>query len=193
MVHLNLAERGSVYRKAVLLAATKLVGGRVLLHLHAAQIVQFHASMGASRQGAAALDVPQCRSLRCPGRGLAPLGDRHVRGAAEPHRQSSTTVCRQRSRGPATLPDDGRFRLLFVGNLLERKGVKDLLRAVAMPSIKARDIESDHGGRRPGRDVSRPMAAEPWHRRSRHIHRMGQPGRCPYPDGQCRRIDPAGL
>ena len=46
VVHLNLAERGSVYRKGVLLAATKLVGGRVLLHLHAAQIVQFHGSTG---------------------------------------------------------------------------------------------------------------------------------------------------
>ena len=46
VVHLNLAERGSVYRKGVLLAATKLVGGRVPLHLHAAQIVQFHGSTG---------------------------------------------------------------------------------------------------------------------------------------------------
>src|ERR1700743_3853981 len=46
VVHLNLAERGSVYRKAALLAATKLAGGRVLLHLHAAQIVQFHDAMG---------------------------------------------------------------------------------------------------------------------------------------------------
>src|SRR6201994_4503524 len=46
VVHLNLADRGSVFRKAVLLGAAKLAGGRVLLHLHAAQIVQFHGSMG---------------------------------------------------------------------------------------------------------------------------------------------------
>src|SRR6185437_682559 len=45
VVHLNLAERGSFYRKAAVLAAAKLAGGRVLLHLHAAQIVQFHGSM----------------------------------------------------------------------------------------------------------------------------------------------------
>ena len=48
VVHLNLAERGSVYRKAVLMGATKLAGGRVLLHLHAAQLVQSHATTGRS-------------------------------------------------------------------------------------------------------------------------------------------------
>jgi glycosyltransferase involved in cell wall biosynthesis len=35
---------------------------------------------------------------------------------------------------------------LFVGNLLERKGVKDLLQAFAIPSLRARDIELTMAG-----------------------------------------------
>jgi glycosyltransferase involved in cell wall biosynthesis len=45
-----------------------------------------------------------------------------------------------------TAPNDGRFRLLFVGNLLERKGVKDLLHAFAAPSLRTRDIELTMAG-----------------------------------------------
>jgi glycosyltransferase involved in cell wall biosynthesis len=53
----------------------------------------------------------------------------------------------------------GGFGLLFVGNLLERKGVKDLLRAFATPAIKARDIHLTMAGGGPV-DTYRAMAAD---------------------------------
>ncbi|HEY0424814.1 MAG TPA: glycosyltransferase family 4 protein [Rhodopila sp.] len=139
VVHLNLAERGSVYRKAVLLAATKLVGGRVLLHLHAAQIVQFHASMG--RTGQALLRWMFRSADHC-----VVLGEVWRRWvidtfAVRPNRigviYNGVPATVARARG---LRDDGRFRVLFVGNLLERKGVSDLLRAIAMPCMMARGV-----------------------------------------------------
>jgi len=139
VVHLNLAERGSVYRKAVLLAATKLAGGRVLLHLHAAQIVQFHGSMGP--MGRALLRWMFRSADHC-----VVLGEVWRRWVIDTFAVRPSRVGIVYNGVPATMPtprtrpDDGRFNLLFVGNLLERKGVKDLLHAFAMPSIKARNI-----------------------------------------------------
>ena len=156
VVHLNLAERGSVYRKAVLLAATKLAGGRVLLHLHAAQIVQFHDSMGGTGRGL----------LRWMFRGAdrcVVLGEVWRRWAmdtfgVDPNRIGiiyngvPATVAKPRTPQP-----DAPFRLLFVGNLLERKGVSDLLRAFA--SLRAHRIELTMAGGGPV-ETYRTLAAD---------------------------------
>ena len=154
VVHLNLAERGSVYRKAVLLAATRLVGGRVLLHLHAAQIVQFYESMGPTGRGL----------LRWMFRGAdhcVVLGEVWRRWvidtfAVPPCRISVIYNGVPATVGPLRQPlGDEPFRLLFVGNLLERKGVKDLLRAFA--AIKDHDITLTMAGGGPV-DTYRAMA-----------------------------------
>ena len=145
VVHLNLAERGSVYRKAVLLAATKLAGGRALLHLHAAQIVQFHASLGPA--GRMLLrwmfrSADHCVVLgEVWRRWVADTFDVRPNQISVVYNGVPATVAK-----PRTAPVDGRFRLLFVGNLLERKGVKDLLQAFAIPSLRARDIELTMAG-----------------------------------------------
>jgi glycosyltransferase involved in cell wall biosynthesis len=145
VVHLNLAERGSVYRKAVLLAATRLAGGRTLLHLHAAQIVQFHASMGPA--GRMLLRWMFHTADHC-----VVLGEVWRRWVADTFDIRSNRISVVYNGVPATaarprtVPDDGRFRLLFVGNLLERKGVKDLLQAFTAPSLRARNIELTMAG-----------------------------------------------
>lgn len=158
VVHLNLAERGSVYRKAVLLAATKLVGGRVLLHLHAAQIVQFHGSMGVA--GKALLRWMFRSADHC-----VVLGEVWRRWVIDTFEVRPAQISIIYNGVPATVAEprstsrDGRFRLLFVGNLLERKGVKELLRAIASPVIQARDIHLTMAGGGPV-DVYRSMAAD---------------------------------
>ena len=157
VVHLNLAERGSVYRKAALIAATKLAGGRVLLHLHAAQIVQFHGAMNMAGRGL-------IRWMFQSADQIVVLGEVWRRWVVETFgiRQARITIVY--NGVPATVapprgdPGSGRFRLLFVGNLLERKGVADLLRAVARPEILARDIELTLAGGGPV-ETYRAMAA----------------------------------
>jgi glycosyltransferase involved in cell wall biosynthesis len=145
VVHLNLAERGSVYRKAVLLGATKLVGGQALLHLHAAQIVQFHASMGPA--GRMLLRWMFRSADHC-----VVLGEVWRRWVADTFDVRPNQISVVYNGVPATAakertaPVDGRFRLLFVGNLLERKGVKDLLQAFASPSLRVRNIELTMAG-----------------------------------------------
>lgn len=158
VVHLNLAERGSVYRKAVLLAATKLAGGSVLLHLHAAQIVQFHGSMGPA--GRALLRWMFRTADHC-----VVLGDVWKRWVIDTFDVRPSQVSIVYNGVPATIQTshpprhNGPFHLLFVGNLLERKGVKDLLRAFATPAIKARDIRLTIAGGGPV-DAYRAMAAD---------------------------------
>ena len=182
VVHLNLAERGSVYRKAALLAATRLVGGRVLLHLHAAQIVQFHDSMGAT--GRALLRWMFHSADQC-----VVLGEVWRHWVAETFGVKPSRISIIYNGVPATVaPPDatdragGRpFRLLFVGNLLERKGVVGPaagVRRVAGPQCRA-----DDGGRRTGRYLSG-AGGRTGHRRPRPLHRLGQPGRGARADGR---------
>jgi glycosyltransferase involved in cell wall biosynthesis len=140
VVHLNLAERGSVYRKAILLAAAKAAGGGVLLHLHAAQIVRLHGSM--NRFGRLLLRWMFRSADHC-----IVLGEVWRRWVIDTFDVSPSAISVIYNGVPATIapnriiPADGRFRLLFVGNLLERKGVADLLRAFATPSVQAHDID----------------------------------------------------
>ena len=158
VAHLNLAERGSVYRKAALIAATKLAGGRVLLHLHAAQIVQFHGTMNGAGK----------RLVRWMFRSadhVVVLGEVWRRWVADTFDIRPSKISVVYNGVPATaakartVPDDGRFRVLFVGNLLERKGVADLLRAFASPALQGRDMELTMAGGGPI-DLYRAMAAQ---------------------------------
>lgn len=135
VTHLNLAERGSVYRKAVLLAATKLAGGRVLLHLHAAQIRQFHQTLGGPGKALLGWMFRSADHTVVLGevwRGWVAdtFGVRPQRISIVYNGVPAIAVTRRTAPG---------FRLLFVGNLLERKGVADLLRAFASPAIQARE------------------------------------------------------
>jgi len=135
VVHLNLAERGSVYRKAVLLFAAKMTGARVLLHLHAAQIVALHDTM--SPAGRSLL-----RSMFRSADTVVVLGDVWRRWVIDTFQLSPQAVSVIRNGVPATTtpriprPPGAPFRLLFLGNLLQRKGVADLLHALALPSLR---------------------------------------------------------
>lgn len=158
VVHLNLAERGSVYRKATLLAAAKLAGGRVLLHLHAAQIRQFHDAMGPTGQR-------MMRWMFQSADHVVVLGEVWRDWVADTFGVRPGQISIVYNGVPSTPPlprgesTNGRFRLLFVGNLLERKGVTDLLRALARPEMKARAIELTMAGG--GRiDTYKDMAAQ---------------------------------
>lgn len=158
VVHVNLAERGSFYRKAAILAAAKLAGGRVLLHLHAAQIVQFHAAMNG-------LGRRLMRWTFQSADHVVVLGDVWRQWVSETFDVRPGRISVVYNGVPATplaqrtAPQDGRFRLLFVGNLLERKGVADLLRAFARPELRGRDIELTMAGGGPV-DQYKAMAAE---------------------------------
>jgi glycosyltransferase involved in cell wall biosynthesis len=132
IVHLSLAERGSVIRKGILLLVARLCGVRVLLHLHAGHIIAFYDGASAPmrfllrrmfRSASHCVVLGELwrgwvvRAMGIPAHAVTVV-DNGVPVAPVPHE-------------PA--PDGASFRLLFLGNLLEPKGIGDLLEALARP------------------------------------------------------------
>jgi glycosyltransferase involved in cell wall biosynthesis len=139
IVHVNLAERGSIYRKGAILFLSKLVGAKVLLHLHAAQIIDSYSTTG--WLGRVMLRQMFARADRSLVLGML-WRDWAIRVLkAPPHR-----IAVLRNSVPENaLPHIPRepnapFRLLFLGNLVERKGVSDLLHALALPELAGLDV-----------------------------------------------------
>lgn len=133
-VHVNMAERLSVFRKGAIVGVSRLLGIPVVLHLHAAQLHHFYRK----------LPTP----LQAFTRWIFSLAD-HCLVLGETSRDfviNELKVAPEKidvviNGVPApTLPrrirhrEDPR-RILFLGNLSERKGVSDLLHALALPGL----------------------------------------------------------
>jgi glycosyltransferase involved in cell wall biosynthesis len=139
-VHVNMAERLSLFRKGAVIVTCRALGVPVVLHLHAAQLHHFYGGLPRPLQaltrwvfslpasvvvlGSAArkfviedLDVE-------PGR-----VDIVINGVPEPTHA-------RRIAGESAMQ-----RVLFLGNLSERKGVSDLLLALALPGLDTAKLE----------------------------------------------------
>jgi glycosyltransferase involved in cell wall biosynthesis len=133
-VHVNSAERLSLMRKVALLGFCRIVGVPTVLHLHAAQLPAMYASLPRSGRALVrrAFSWPEC---------VIALGDTAARFVTgELHVQPAKVRIVINGVPEPVVPrrKDGRgdvFRLLFVGNLSDRKGVPDLLRALTEPSL----------------------------------------------------------
>jgi glycosyltransferase involved in cell wall biosynthesis len=132
-VHVNLATRMSLFRKGAIIAACRAVGVPVVLHLHA-DMQRYYAALPAILQRmtqwifAMATSVvvigPVARhfviqALRVPAKRVA-IVINGVPDAAEPRRKPQP---------------GGPQRMLFLGNLSERKGLSVLLRALSKPGF----------------------------------------------------------
>ncbi|MGZ5180620.1 MAG: glycosyltransferase family 4 protein [Ramlibacter sp.] len=132
-VHVNMAERLDFVRESLVLVACKLLGIPAVLHLHAAQLHHSYRRFPAPLRALVRwiFSLPQCcvvlgqvsadfvtRELHVPPQRVEIV----INGVPEPQ------VAR-RARTPA-VP-----RLLFVGNLSDRKGVPELLEALAHPAL----------------------------------------------------------
>ncbi len=131
LLHLNMAERGSIFRKGVMLLAAKPFGMRTVLHLHAAEIIPMFERIPGRRRFlvrrvflaadriivlgevwrqwlVSTVGVPADR-IEVVHNGVPDFSGRHVpRAEGEP------------------------FRILFLGNLHARKGLADLLAGLAL-------------------------------------------------------------
>jgi glycosyltransferase involved in cell wall biosynthesis len=133
-VHVNMAERLSLLRKAIIVVASRALGLPVVLHLHAAQLHHFYRSLPRPIRALTrwVFSLPSaCIVLGEAGRRFVTeeLGVPHekveivINGVPQPSRPRRVqTACQSR-------------RILFVGNLSERKGISDLLRALALPAF----------------------------------------------------------
>jgi glycosyltransferase involved in cell wall biosynthesis len=133
-VHVNVAERLSLIRKAALMLTCKLAGVPVVLHLHAAQLHHTYRAMGAIGQRLVRWMFSLPDSCIVLGQGAADFVTRELHVPADQVEIVINGVPDPRLRPAAGRKGDVP-RILFLGNLSERKGVSDLLRALAQPAL----------------------------------------------------------
>jgi glycosyltransferase involved in cell wall biosynthesis len=144
LLHIHVAERASLVRKGLVALVARAVGVPVLLHLHAAEIKPFYDHLpGIGRWLARGVfrRADLCVVLGTGWRdwlistiGVAPDRIVVVRNGvpitAQPHGRARSAV----------------FRILFLGNLTPRKGVGDLLAALADPMLAGCRFEAVFAG-----------------------------------------------
>ncbi len=128
LLHLHVAERGSVLRKGLLLLLARALNRPVLLHLHAAQITAFHRRL--PRPLARLLGWTFRQATLCVVLGEAMRGWMIDQLGVPPARVIMLRNGVPLLPVPPPRPRSG-FRLLFLGNLSDRKGVPELIEAVA--------------------------------------------------------------
>jgi glycosyltransferase involved in cell wall biosynthesis len=135
IAHINITGRGSTIRKIVLVALARLIGLRYLLHVHDADYGNEY------RQRGRLMKFAIRRTFRGAEKVLV-LGARDQQLLSQLLELSSKRVSVLHNAVPDPRPLPPRSRaagepchLLFLGYLSERKGVPELLRALASPRV----------------------------------------------------------
>jgi glycosyltransferase involved in cell wall biosynthesis len=139
IVHLNMAEGSSVWRKGVLLLLSNRLGLPTVLHLHAADILTFYDRLPTVLQRWVQRVFQ--RATVCVVLGKPWACWLQVRLRIDPSR---IEILRNGVPSPGVLPFMTRRRpnvLVFLGNLLPRKGLADLLIALTDKTLLSRDWE----------------------------------------------------
>jgi glycosyltransferase involved in cell wall biosynthesis len=139
VVHLNMAEGSSVWRKGLLLLLSHRLGLMTVLHLHAADITTFYDRLPAWAQRWIGLVFQRATVCIVLGQPWAIWLQTRLRID-----RSRIEILRNGVPPPQILPFSARrgpMLLVFLGNLLPRKGLADLLTALTHPNLVDRDWE----------------------------------------------------
>lgn len=131
-VHINMAERLSLFRKSALLLFARAIGIPVVLHLHAAQLHHFYRSLPAPVRALVRWTFARASRVVVLGQAARGFVVNELKLPADRVEVVTNGVpppVQQRAPLSATEP---RARMLFLGNLSERKGVTDLLVALSL-------------------------------------------------------------
>ena len=145
VVHVNVAERLSLFRKGVLVFFARMLRLPVVLHLHAAQLIAFYEGLP---RPVRALVRAMFRSADC----CIVLGETWQRFVIDELGVDPAKVVILYNGVPRAAtprkagPSAGPLKILFLGNLLERKGVSDLLQALAREPLAAVDWRATFAG-----------------------------------------------
>lgn len=137
-VHVNMAERLSLVRKSVVVVACRLLAIPVVLHLHAAQLHRAWPRFPRPLRWAVRRVFALPAACIVLGRQSA---DFVVDELRVPRERVEIVINGVPQPQPAGRRAEGPPRLLFVGNLSERKGVPELLRAMALPPLARQQVQ----------------------------------------------------
>jgi glycosyltransferase involved in cell wall biosynthesis len=145
LAHINITGRGSTFRKLAIVAAANIVGLRYLLHVHDYDYAADYAGRGKRLQSL----------VRCAFQGaerVIVLGARDKTNLQNALHLSPSKVMVLHNAVPDPQPSDAwhdaddTVRLLFLGYLSERKGVSDLLQALASDIVRSLDWQMTVAG-----------------------------------------------
>jgi glycosyltransferase involved in cell wall biosynthesis len=138
VAHVNITGRGSTIRKIILLSIARAIGLRYILHLHDYDYAEYYRGRGAFLQN---LIATMFRGAIA----VVVLGRREFELVSQSLKLSSDRMIVLHNAVPDPLPDVNRTRssgkpchVLFLGHLSARKGVHDLLQALASPVMRRR-------------------------------------------------------
>lgn len=130
-VHVNMAERASMVRKGAVVVFARLIGAPVLIHLHAAQMHHVYRALPRPLQVLVRWVFSLADEVLVLGERSAGFALNELRCRADRVHIVLNGVPQAQQPRRADTPGH-RFRVLFLGNLTERKGVTDLLRACTL-------------------------------------------------------------
>ncbi len=136
VAHVNIAGRGSTIRKIILLSIGRALGLRYILHLHDYDYAEYYRSQGTFPRKLIATAFRRAEAVIV-------LGRRDLEVVSELLRPSRDRLVVLHNAVPDPGPNLDRrpaagkpCRLLFLGRLSPRKGVADLLQALASPAVR---------------------------------------------------------
>jgi glycosyltransferase involved in cell wall biosynthesis len=138
VLHVNITGRGSTIRKVILLTVARALGLRYVLHLHDYDYVKYYRSRGMFLKRLIATMFHRAATV-------VVLGRRDLEAVSQLLLLRRDRMIVLHNAVPDPLPDLDRTscpgkpcHLLFLGDLSTRKGVPDLLRALASSTMKLR-------------------------------------------------------
>ncbi len=134
VLHIHACSRGSFLRKGLLTRLAALLRLPVILHLHAPDFETFHDSLPAAGRRFVATTFSRADRVVVLGRYWRDIVTRRIGVAPE-----RVTTILSATRAPDGVRVERRDppQIVFVGQLGERKGIADLLQALAAPDVVA--------------------------------------------------------
>jgi glycosyltransferase involved in cell wall biosynthesis len=136
VAHVNITGRGSTIRKIMLLTIGRALGLRYVLHLHDYDYAEYYRSRGAFLQKLIATTFRRAESVIV-------LGRQDLEVVSQTLQLGKDRMTVLHNAVPDPVPNLDRppvpgkpCQLLFLGYLSARKGVPDLLKALASPAVK---------------------------------------------------------